>query len=130
MELSQCAFGRGNLLERPIKFPPAFVNAEHPSGFYEPLGLRFRIARRDLARASLASLARTYASFGLLRHSPSSVTSCAIGQPVPNAALQSIVGAGLIVHAECNAVVIAEIELREIAAQAQGTARFRRGTAL
>ena len=103
-------FSRQNSFYRPLKFLSTFINANCPSGFYEPLGLCFRFASR-------ACLARISASFGLLRHWPNSVISCAIGQALSDDALKRIVCTGKIVDAQRDTVVIAEIKLGKIAMQ-------------
>lgn len=82
------------------------INLQSPSGFYEPLELLF--IRRFLFRYCFFLSA---ASFGLLSHPISALTSCLIGETLPNDALERNFGARFIVHAKSDAVVIAEIVL-------------------
>jgi hypothetical protein len=101
---------RHNGFKCPLKFLSGFINASGAGGFYEPLRLRL------FHRCSFAeSFFLTSASFGLLRHSPSSVMSRSIGKPLAGDALQDMVRASGIVHAKCHAVIMPEIELGEIA---------------
>src|SRR5689334_13996249 len=69
-------------------------------------------ARTELSYLALASpLAFRLLPYGL------SVTSLPVGQPLPNDALQRLLGARHVIHTPRDAVAIAEIELREIAMQ-------------
>lgn len=82
------------------------ISANLSSGFYEPLELLF--IRRFLFRHFFFLSA---ASFGLLSHPISALTSCLIGETLANDAFKRAVRAGLVVHAKSNVVVIAEIIL-------------------
>lgn len=80
------------------------IGLDNSSGFYESLELVF--IRRSLFRCCLFLSA---ASFGLLSHPISALTSCLIGETLADDAFERDLGAGFVVHTQSDAVVIAEV---------------------
>jgi hypothetical protein len=76
--------------------------------------LRRLIASLFLASACALSFARTFASFGLLRHSPSSDTNRSIGEALADDTGQHLIGAGQIVDAKSDTIVMPEIKFRKV----------------